>query len=218
MEISEMLHTGEIIYKGKKIISYDITTMYSETSIAGDNFSAYNLRKTNELINKINCDIVASAIKQFNTLNAYDCFVPLVIKNSNDIMFQSTRMVSVFTDYFYNMGAEESIMERDSQTWDMQNKTICSLKDMFSDCSWRQHLFEGIKRNIKVLEGEMGIPCFVNWESKIYESFEKNRFYLNNDGIVIYIPQGTIASNIWGIPTFLVSYKDINGILKRKFN
>lgn len=216
MEINEVLHKGEIVYKGQKIISYEMMTMCSESSFKDDAFNTYNLKQTESLFSKINDDIYISGVKQFKILNPLKAFVPIDIKTSSDIMLQTGRVLSIFTDVFYIMGAEGSVMERKCQTWDLVKQSFCHLRDLFVVNNWKYCLFNLVRNQISTLEAEMGMPCFINWKQKIYESFEKDRFYLTSDGIVIYLPQGSIAPDIWGIPTFLINYRNVDGILKIK--
>lgn len=214
MEIKEIIHSGEMVYKGNRVLIYELSTLSSKFKSEGYNFEKYNSEQFNLLFGEIKGELYKRSVGQFNVMERSNCFIPFEIRSSTDVLYNSNNIISAFTDIFYFVGAEGCFMKRQSQTWDKRKEKLCSLSWFFAVKSWQEQLFSIIEPQVINFEAEMGIPCFPEWKKHIFDSMSKNRFYLTMDGIVVYIPQGYITSNIWGIPTFLIKYIDIKNIMR----
>lgn len=214
MKISETIHSGEMSYEGERVLLYELSTLSLNSESDINYFNKYNSEQLNLLFDEINGKLYKRSIVQFDKMNNPDCFTPFKIRSSSDVLYNSCNILSVFTDIFYSFGADGSFMKRQSQTWNKKKGELYTLKSLFITRSWQNYLFSKIKPQIKKFEVEMGIPCFPNWKKILFRSMAEDRFYLTMDGVAVYVPQGYISSNIWGIPTFLVKYNDIKNIMR----
>lgn len=213
MNVNEIRHYGEMKYRGNTVIKYEIDEPVLENAAFAQRFNDYNNMLYLKLIEKIRNEIYPNAVKQYKIFIKKNDFMPLETKTSVDVMYQSEKYISLFIDCYYSKGAEGYSMSRFSQTWNLSSGRKIVINDLFMGAEWSSFLIQKLSLQVKKLENEMGVPCYPEWRSKIYESINNNRFYLTQDGIVIFVPQGHIASDIWGIPTFLIDYKHISNIL-----
>ncbi len=209
MIVNEMIYSGELNYKSCRVLSYEIYIPYSNDVLHGKAFNNYNKKMLSEIMKKIDEELYDKAIKQYDILDKENSYAPIEIKSSVDLMFSDDKFVSLFTDVYYSLGAEGDYMKRYSQTWNNKTGALVPLKSLFSDKKWKEKIMLNLNPQIKTFEEEMGISCYPEWNKELNESLERNRYYLTEEGIVIYVPQGHMASDIWGIPTFLVEYKNI---------
>ena len=91
-----------------------------------------------------------------------------------------------------------------------------SVKDLFRGGADHTGLIiNAVLGQMSAFEEETGMPLYKGWREEIEKSVLKDRFYLADDGIALYVPQGSITADIWGVPTFLINYKELNGRIKR---
>ncbi len=211
--ISEILHSGEYNYKGKVVLKYEINIPHMEDLACASRFNSYNNEFTGEILKKINSNLFYKSIKQYNIFEKTNCFSPVCITSSVDIMVSTNDYISLFIDVHYDKGAEGLSTFRNSQTWNMKTGKMESLKSLFVRFDWREKLMQELYVGVSKLEQEMGVSCYPEWRGCLQKSLDNDRYYLTAEGIVVFVPQGEIASEIWGIPTFLVEYKSIENIL-----
>lgn len=211
--ISEIQHCGEYNYKGKVVLKYEINFPHMENSTYASRFNGYNKSCMDEIMKKINSIFFNNSIKQYNIFEKQKCFAPICITSSVDIMLSTNSYVSLFVDVHYDKGAEGLSTFRNSQTWNINTGKIESLKDLFKGYNWRERMMQELFDGVYKLEQEMGVSCYPEWKGCLQRSLDNDRYYITPDGIVVFAPQGEIASDIWGIPTFLVEYKRIESIL-----
>jgi len=211
--ISEILHYGEYNYNGKVVLKYEINIPHMENSACASKFNGYNRSFIGEIMKKINSTFFNKSIKQYNIFEKLNCFTPICITSSVDIMLSTNKYISLFVDVHYDKGAEGVSTFRNSQTWNINTGKIESLKGLFKGYNWRERIMQELLSGVYKLEQEMGVGCYPECRGCLQRSLDNDRYYLTPDGIVVFVPQGEIASDIWGIPTFLVEYKEIENIL-----
>ena len=162
--------------------------------------------------------VYAEALKQYKVLVRYNSFTRFEIKNNFNIMFSNNNVFSVFWDFYIDKGAAGYEMQRYSHNILLDNNQILNLGCIFArNRDWKLALIKHMRKEVKIFEKEMGISCFAGWENVLSRSIDDNRYYITDNGIVIYCPQGSVAPNIWGIPSFLAPFSELDYLLDKKF-
>ena len=159
-----------------------------------------------------------NAVKQYNAFVKYNTFIPFEIKNNFDVAFLNSYFISMFFDVYYSKGADGQSMFRTSQTWDIKTGKTLSLNQIFaSNKNWKSILISRFDAQVCLFEKEMGVSCFKDWQDILIYSMMKDRYYITAEGLVVYCPQGSIASDLWGIPAFWIPFSEISDITDKKF-
>ena len=129
-------------------------------------------------------------------------------------MSETKSLISLFCDTFYDFGAEGSFMERDAFTFDRSGRKI-RLSQLFSK-PFKKTLFSQINEQLMSFCAETGCANIKNPQKVISEALSRGDYYLSDDGIAVFFRQGSIASKVWGIPTFLAEYKNLSELLDKR--
>jgi hypothetical protein len=206
------------MYNESDAVKYDLTYPVFSGDHNASQINLYNRNLIERVVNKSARSLYKDAVKQYMILIKHNSFTPFEVKNNFNIMFMNNSIVSIFWDFYISRGAQGIIMRRVSQNWNMKKAGLLTLGEIFRpDRDWKNHLLTLLKKEIGCFESEMCTKCFDGWQNVIYSSVEKSRFYITDSGLVIYCPQGSVASDVWGIPSFLVSFCDLDGMLDKKF-
>ena len=141
-------------------------------------------------------------------------YKPLSSQSSVQIMTETGSLISLFCDTFLDFGAEGTYMERDAFTFDKNGRQM-SLKNLFVK-PFKQVLIPILREQFLSFCRETGAGNTKNPQKAIQTAISRGDFYLTDDGIAVFFRQGSIASKIWGIPTFLAEYKKLDGLLDKR--
>lgn len=209
----------KLLYNQAVVVKYDMTYPIFGRDQSLGRINQYNKSLIEGMVSRSSRNLYKDGVKQYKTLVMYNSFTPIEVKDNFNVMFTNSRIMSLFWDFYISRGAEGIMMHRVSQTWDINKSVMLTMDSIFRrDKNWRNTLMELLKSEVSCFESEMGISCFSGWQSVICNSLDHNRFYISDSGIVIYCPQGSIAADVWGIPSFLASFSDIDTILDKKFS
>ena len=209
----------KLLYNQAVVVKYDMTYPIFGRDQSLGRINQYNKSLIEGMVSRSSRNLYKDGVKQYKTLVMYNSFAPIEVKDNFNVMFTSSRIMSLFWDFYISRGAEGIMMHRVSQTWDINKSVMLTMDSIFRrDKNWRNTLMEVLKNEVSCFESEMGISCFSGWQSVICNSLDHNRFYISDSGIVIYCPQGSIAADVWGIPSFLASFSELDTILDKKFS
>ena len=201
------------------VIKYDLCYPIIRSSPRCDMLNGFNKRFIDTVIADSAQKLYKEAVKQYKTLVTYNSFTPFDVKNNFNIMLSNNKILSIFWDFYINKGASGFVMYRVSHNWSLDKAKMLMMKDIFSpNIDWETELINHLKQEVASFEKEMGISCFLGWEDVLRRSIECNKYYITDNGLVIYCLQGSIASNLWGIPSFLAPFSEIKHILDKKFS
>jgi len=203
---------------GAAVMKYDLSYPMLKGDPRYETVNLFSKRLIDRIITESKEKLLKNAIRQQKNLIMYNSFTPLEIKNNFNIMYSGSSIISMFWDVYTNRGAEGFVMHRVSHNIILDKGRFFGLQEIFRrDTDWHTSMLRLLTSEVKSFESEMGISCFGSWESELRTSLNSNRFYLTDNGIVVYCPQGTIASDIWGIPSFLAPFSEISSIMDKKF-
>lgn len=131
-----------------------------------------------------------------------------VKKNSDNIL-------SILVMYYKYSGGAHGYYENVAYNIDMRNGKILSLKDLFKEnTNYKEVINNEIRKQIedkgKKDKENVGIYQFTSIK-------DNQKFYIQDDNIVIYFELYEIAPYAAGIPEFLVNYNVISHILKYEY-
>lgn len=208
----------KLMYNESDAVKYDLTYPIFSGGNNTSKINLYNRSLIERVVNKSARSLYRDAVKQYMILIKHNSFTPFEVKNNFNIMFMNNNIISIFWDFYISRGAQGIMMHRVCQNWNMEKPALFTLREIFRpDRDWKNHLMTLLKNEIRCFESEMSTNCFEGWQNVIYNSVEKSRFYISDSGLVVYCAQGSVASDLWGIPSFLVSFCDLDGMLDKKF-
>lgn len=115
-----------------------------------------------------------------------------------------------FYTYTYTGGAHGATV-RTSDTWNLQECKLMSLSDYIVDRrNYKDFIIDEIIYIIEESKETGEYMYFDDYEQLVKETFQKDSFYLTNEGIIIYFQQYDIAPYSSGIPDFLISFSNMN--------
>ena len=124
-----------------------------------------------------------------------------------EVTYNENCTISLYFDrYEYTGGAHGNTVRR-ADTWNVNNGKEIELNQFFPDISNVQEYIiklinEQIENQIKAGDNYY----FEDYSKLVTENFNKDSFYLTQDGVVIYFGQYDIAPYSSGIPTFTIPY------------
>ena len=200
------------------VVKYDLCYPFVRKSRHADMLNTYNRRFIDKIVADSSPKLYKDAVKQHKTLVMYNSFTSFDVKNNFNVMFSNEKILSIFWDFYVEMGASGFIMHRVAHNWALDRGKMIPLQSIFCrNCDWRSSLVSNLRREVSSFEKEMGISCFARWEEVLARSLDESKYYISDNGLVIYCPQGSIASDLWGIPSFLVPFSEVESILDKKF-
>ncbi len=130
------------------------------------------------------------------------------------VMYHSKFMIS----YKYEMSTYDDKMERmcivESATWNTATGFELRLNEFFrGNVRFREIVLYILKSKIKekCAAGERFCP---DWENRLYSAFNPNCYYVCMEGIVIYMPPGTLAESKGKSLEILIPFMELKNQLK----
>ncbi len=116
---------------------------------------------------------------------------------------QTDALLSFRLDARENAGSDRSLTVCRGDVWDLPSGTPRSLRSFFPPhCRWRRTVLEQVARQVQ-LRLETGEAWYLpDWRERIAHCFDPERFYLTQEGPVVFYPLGSIAHRAEGIPVF----------------
>ena len=201
--------TYTVKHRGKTAATISFT--YPDSNVPA--FLERFLRSFSERKAEYSQKMISKAIsRQMSALG--DDFQLLSSQSAVQIMAETDRLISLFCDTYFDLGVEGTYMERNAFTFDRSGRRI-RFGQLFVK-PYRQKVFTLITEQIISFCEKTGCANIKNPQKAISEALSRGDFYLSDDGIAVFFRQGSIASKIWGIPTFLAEYKKLEGLLDKK--
>lgn len=159
--------------------------------------------------------VLAEARRQQSALG--DSFEPLEISGSTQVMRNGGGLLSGFTDGYRRMGARGARLTRLSRTFDLQTGREVPLPELFRQgVPWRERIFSLLDEELYIRQRAEPGAYYRTAASICRKKLFGHSYYLADDGLAIWFPQETIAPGNTGIPTVLVRYDTLRGLLRRQ--
>lgn len=141
-----------------------------------------------------------------NTLK--DDLIPFIYNVDFEIKKNSDSMLSIIIKIYQYSGGAHGIYENKSYNIFIEDGSILNLKDLFKqDVDYKEVINKIIRRQIKEN----------NYDYSFKSISENQKFYIQDDKLVIYFDLYEIAPYVGGIPEFIIDIDDIDHILEEKY-
>ncbi|WP_458863581.1 RsiV family protein [Acidaminobacterium chupaoyuni] len=130
-------------------------------------------------------------------------------------MYCGGGMCSLFFDTYLAGCTGRDKIWRFAQTWDIWQKRTLPLAFFFRrGFAYRSVILQEIGRQVERQSREEGSLYYRDAEKLLKTKFSEERFYLADDGIVIFYEQRALGRSALGIPSFLIPYTQFGSGLK----
>lgn len=134
---------------------------------------------------------------------------PFIYNVNFDVKKNSDNMLSILIKYYQESGGAHGFYENKSYNIYIEDGKILSLRDLFKESSDYVKVINEIIRE-KIKESQDGAYSF--------KSISNNqKFYIEDDKLVIYFDLYEIAPFAAGIPEFKIDINNISHILNEKY-
>lgn len=140
---------------------------------------------------------------ELESLSASRPFQPWEVQVEYTLTRQTPDLLSLYWDAYENTGNAHGYTSRHGDTWQISSGAPLLLRSLLSPSRrWHAEVLEEIGRQIKqrVATGE-GL-YFEAWPTLLRKRFCSDRFYVNEEGPVLFYPLYAIAPYAEGIPVF----------------
>lgn len=138
-----------------------------------------------------------------------DPFFNYVDSESFVLSLNAPARVCVLRTHVSNLGNPHPLSYPLADAFDLSTGGRLSFSDLFT-CPADQAR-ERVLSAVLARNAQSGYSGVVLEESLLRQSYDPERFYLTEDSLVVYYPQGTLA-NALGSPTFAVAYTELEDI------
>jgi len=206
-EVTENIIEGSFSFNGTEILRYKISyPVFSNLDYAEctERLNNFYHQKAIELKKYCDCALYDLALHSYRVAVRNNFPIPTFeVLQSYTVTYENDFIISLFFEHYKYLGGAHGSTTRHSQTWNLHRCRLIKFEQMATyPPNFRLHLFNFIEEEIKK-EPE---TYFENYSELLRRTFNKNSFYLTNDGIVIYYGQYDIAPYASGIREFLIPY------------
>ncbi|MBQ3053895.1 MAG: hypothetical protein IJC89_03205 [Clostridia bacterium] len=130
-----------------------------------------------------------------------------VITRTFKVSYKSRFLLSYKYDISSYNEQSDKILYIESANWDLKNGSAVKLREFFrGNVRYKEIILYIICSKIReaICKGEKFYP---DWQARIYSSFSVDRYYISNEGFVIYFPVGVLKSE--KSSEFLISFKEL---------
>ena len=158
---------------------------------------------------------IQSKLKDYND-SFPDIETKFVANVDFDIKKNSDNILSIMVTYYKYAGGAHGYYENVAYNIDIRNGKFLKLKDLFKEeVDYKNVINEEIRRQIEELikldEENKGVYEFKSIS-------DNQKFYIQDDNLVIYFDLYEIAPYAAGIPEFIINVDKIDHILKPEYN
>lgn len=146
------------------------------------------------------------AVQAFESQSERNPFQPWQATMDYQITYWNPPLLSIRIDIQEQKSTPYAASLCIGEVWDCSNGFPCSLRSFLPDkrCGWKRFLTERIKEQAQVLLASGESLLDTDRCPNIQQLLDPNRFYLTENGLVIFFPQCTLGSYGEGIPTFTI--------------
>lgn len=198
----------ELFYDNNLVLKYHIEypSIISNQFLEGTiKFNLYNQNLALSLQGKAENELYKEAIElyKYNKKNNYPTMIYEIVKDFK-ITFNSSNIISLYSDEYTFTGGAHGNTIRTSQTWNLLQGFMLSLEAFFPNDPY--FILNILKQINNQIQKEPNI-YFENACQLVLDTFNPQSFYLTPNSIVIYFQQYDIAPYSSGIRTFTITLK-----------
>lgn len=209
--------TGELMRGDIVVLNYSISYPELKSNLKTAAARYINARYT-EFSNQVKKNIMATyyprACTYYKNMTSAD-FTPLKIMCEMCVMYENRGYLSLFFDTYEQLGELNLANIRHSNTWYVNSGELCSLQSFFVQGSgYKKIIYDHICACIRAELAKNEHVYFSDWQEILPYRLDLSRYYLADDGFVVYFPEYKIAPKSTGLPSFLVPYTAFGSRLK----
>lgn len=123
------------------------------------------------------------------------------------VTYNKNCALSLYIDQYEYTGGAHGATDRRSDTWDLNRNMRMELPRLFPYVqNVKEYILQDINSQIEEqMQSHTGM-YFDEYRKEAEETFNRNGFYVADDGVVFYFQQYDIAPYASGIPEFLIRY------------
>jgi len=209
---------GALRHGSITVLSYQLNYPVFQDSLISRRINAVTSKNLASKIEMAEGIYYKNACKRYSILGKYNNFTQTKITSDFQIMYNSSPMLSWFADYNIDLAEDGGFIERVSHNWDTVTGSLLRFENLFRPNSqWHSICMRNIEKSIEKIEEEIGTYCNPNWREYARQSMKNGRFYVTDDGIALWFVQGSIASNLWCLPTVHINAANLEGFLNKKY-
>ena len=146
-----------------------------------------------------------------------DSFTALEISVSVQFTRCGDGLLSGFADGYHQLGARGSRLARFSRTFALETGLPVPLPALFRPgVLWQRPLLAALDAEMRRRAAEEPGCFHKNAAALMRRRLSPHGYYLADDGLAVWFPQGSVAPGNAGLPTFLVRYDDLRALLRWK--
>ena len=132
-------------------------------------------------------------------------FWPWQARLSAELTYENDRICSLWMEGSERQGREEGRVVRTASTWTRRDGCPLTLGEICSgQRSWRRQALDQVEEGLRSMRRE-GVALWRDAERRAKAQFSPRRFYLTQDGLILYYPMGALGPVGSGILTFPLS-------------
>lgn len=121
------------------------------------------------------------------------------------LTYNQAGLLSLYTDAWEYTGGAHGVTVRCGDVWDLNAGVPLPLRSFFpSGNRWRRAALEAARAQVERQLSTGEALYFDDWPQSLADGFDPCRFYLTEEGIVVFYPLYTLAPYAQGFPTLLV--------------
>ncbi len=141
-----------------------------------------------------------------------------VISSDYEVKKSNDKILSMLIKYYKYSGGAHGSYYYVPYNVDLTSGTVFILKDIFNeDSNYQQVISDEIKKQIKQLNKEQNLPEDSTQLYAFNKIGESQKFYVQDDSIVIFFDLYDIAPYVAGIPEFSINKEVLNNLLNEKY-
>lgn len=121
------------------------------------------------------------------------------------VTYHENGRLSLYQDAYEYTGGAHGMTTRRGDTWRLRSGVPIPLRAFFPPRTrWRREVYATIREQVSAQMATGESLYLDGWEQAVAPLFDPERFYLTQEGIVVFYPLYALAPYAEGMPTFLV--------------
>lgn len=132
-------------------------------------------------------------------------FEPWNAELSSTVTYYNESLWSLHVSVTETTHTERPYRYLQGDTWNLRTGAPLTLASFFEDCpGWRREMFEEIKRQTQERIRSKESLLDPDAGERLEREFDPSRFYLTEEGLMVFYPMETLGSSGEGFPSFLL--------------
>lgn len=207
---------GNFTYFGKPVLGYEVCypiikqTCLLDLTTQVNRFYKNNAVEFVQSLRQTTYPLAASHYRNLAPCGEFDCWQ---VRRQFSQMYSRTALSSVFCDTYCKSSGDTHVCAREAFTFSAK----CGKMDL------RMFFKQGYCPDAVILDTIYAEICkeeaasphtyYIDWQDQLSRCYNPANFYLADDGFVVFFPQKTLASSVYGILSYLIPYENFGSRL-----